>query len=668
MTQYLKIYGEQLVQLGYTVLPIKPGTKRPDIPDWPRFNTTIEQASKWASNGRAGHGVGINARNTPAIDVDVLDPVISAKMAHAIERIFPNAPLLVRTGQAPKFLIPFRSETPFRKLTSKTYTDGQHDHKVEILGDGQQWVAYACHPSGRDYEWFDGVGSDGISTQPLESLHALSREDALSVIAAFESLAAVRVSEGAWSVKHSAVQVEDNRHVDPDGDPFAAHAEKTDLTRVQVEQLIHKVPSDDRDDWLRVGRMVHHHYEGNDEGFDVWDAWSANSQKYNEADQCRVWDSFGQSNRNPETLRSLMKEVGQPPKEGTPAAPHPQAKEGDRVPFVEGALFAANFEDIDWVIEDVVPRAQVGVVYGASGSGKTFFALDMACAVHRGVTWRHKHVERADTFYVAAEAGNGIKKRIAAYIQHKGQGPMPWFVDYQPNLATLDSVYAITESVNLRSSAPGLIFLDTLALSHDGDENSSKDMSLLLRHCKMLSDATGAMVVLIHHTGKDESKGMRGSSSLYAGADFVLEILAKGQDHTMYVDKLKDGERGAQFGFSLPAVKVGETPRGKAITSCYVKDEDLKLTKEGAKPLTVEAQIYIYSVFQESLGMATEMTETELVEAVKEKQRSEENVPSQSQSIKKSIGKMVISGHICKVGERLSLPHSTHSGSFASSE
>lgn len=664
MTQFLKLYGEQLVELGYTVLPIRPGTKRPDIKDWPRHATTVDDVRAWYSNGRAQHGVGINARNTPAIDVDVLDPEVAQSMSDAIDEIFPGVALMTRTGLAPKFLIPFRSDEPFRKLSSATYTDGQHDHKVEILGDGQQWVAYHVHPdSGNPYAWFDGIGDAGIRDVASNELPRLTRVEAQRVIDAFEVLAAAKVAQGAWRAVIPAAPDRDARPLADD--PFLAEAHKTDLSLDQVKWVLNKTPNDnlDYDKWFNVLSAVHHQLD--DAGRDLAYEWSSSSGKHTDEKFELTWGSLGRYTGAQATMRALLKETGQPPREEhKPALPHPQAREGDRVPFVEGSQFAAHFEDIDWLIEDVVPRAQVGVIYGASGSGKTFFALDMACSVHRGITWRHKHVEQADTFYIAAEAGNGIKKRIAAYLQEKGAGPMPWFVDYQPNLATLESVHAISESIKLRSKNAGLIFLDTLALSHDGDENSSKDMSLLLRHCKVLSDSTGALVVLVHHTGKDETKGMRGSSSLYAGADFVLEILVKGKDHTCYVDKLKDGERGAQFGFTLPSVQVGETPRGKAITSCYVKESDLAVTKQGARPLTVEAQIFIFDVFRDVLGMELSMTETELVEAVREKQKANDHVPSQSQSIKKSIAKMILAGHICKEDERLSLPHSTHSGSF----
>jgi hypothetical protein len=664
MPQYFKQHGERLAGLGYRIVPLPPGSKGPNRKGWPKFELTAPTIRQWAANGSAHDGIGILAATTPAIDVDILDPEVAQQMSDEIDRIFAGQSLMTRTGRAPKFLIPFRSDEPFRKLSSGVYTDGTNEHKVEILGDGQQWVAYHVHPdTGRPYAWFDGVGCDGIREVAQDALPALSRLDAQRVIDAFEVLAAGLVDQGRWSAKSVSTSV--LRKECLVGDPFAE--QPVGKTESEVAALLQRHPNadSDYDHWFAVLCGVHH--ELGDAGRELAHEWSAASTKHSDEMFAKKWESLGRYAGRMITLRSLLKEDA--PAHAVPA--HPQATKGDPVPFVEGSQFAEGFEDIDWLIEDVVPRAQVGVVYGASGSGKTFFALDMACAIRRGGVWREKQVEQADAFYIAAEAGNGIKKRIAAYLQIKGAGAMPWFVDYQPNLATLESVQAISESVKLRSDKPGVIFVDTMALSHDGDENSSKDMSLLLRHCKILSDNTGALVILVHHTGKDESRGMRGSSAIYAGADFVLEISAAGRDHEMVVDKLKDGERGARFGFTLPSVEVGATPRGKAITSCYVKESDKTLDKgkkNGRKPLTSQQQIFIMDVFVEALGMSESMTETELVEAVKAKQRAADNVPSQSQSIKGSINKMVISGHICKEDEILSLIHSTHSSHSSSFE
>ena len=109
---------------------------------------------------------------------------------------------MTRTGLAPKFLIPFRSDKPFRKLSSQTYTDGKNDHKVEILGDGQQWVAYHVHPDTmRPYEWWDGVGAEGLVSIERVELPVLNRPDAQRVIDAFEVLAARMVDLGRWTAK-----------------------------------------------------------------------------------------------------------------------------------------------------------------------------------------------------------------------------------------------------------------------------------------------------------------------------------------------------------------------------------------------------------------------------------------------------------------------------------
>lgn len=663
MPQYFKEHGERLAELGYRILPLPPGSKGPRMKDWPQAHLSAADVRRMATNGSAQAGIGVIAATTPAIDVDILDPEVAERMSQEIDQIFAGQSLMTRTGRAPKFLIPFRSDEPFRKLSSGVYTDGKHDHHVEVLGDGQQWVAYHTHPAtNKPYEWWNGLDAEGIVGLEADQLPVLTRIDAQRVIDAFEVLAADRISAGLWSVRMAAVSAE--RTGGTDEDPF--DSQPVGATPAEVAAVLKRIPNSDLDymgGWFPVLCAVHH--ELGDAGRELAHEWSVSSAKHTDERFDKTWNSLGSYKGRMSTYRSLLAMADKLP---VPARAHPEAKEGDRVPFVEGSLFAAGFQDTDWLIEDVVPRAQVGVIFGASGSGKTFFALDLACTVHRGVAWRDKYVEQADTFYVAAEAGAGIRKRIAAYLQIKGSGPMPWFVDYQPNLATLESVHAIAESVRLRSSDAGLIFIDTLALSHDGDENSSKDMSLVLRHCKILADDTGALVVLVHHTGKNESKGMRGSSALYAGADFVLEILVTGREHSMTVDKLKDGESGKEFGFMLPSVEVGKTPRGKIITSCYVLETDRTVPrKNGLKPLVHEQQIFIMEVFREASGMADEMTETELVEAVKAKQRAADHVPSQSQSIRKSVAKIVIAGHLCKRDESLSLPgtvHSSHSTSF----
>jgi hypothetical protein len=582
MPQFLKQYGEQLVALGYTVLPIRPGTKRPDLKNWPNHNTTAEDVVAWYSNGRANHGAGVNARNTPAIDVDVLDTDVAQQMSDEIDAIF-GAGLWTRTGLYPKFLVPFRSDAPFRKMTSAIYTDGENEHKVEILGDGQQWVAYHIHPdTEQPYQWFDGFTDDGIRSVARSALPELDASHARLVIDAFERIASGLVAQGKWRVAAN-VQVEPRSgdHLGSD-DPFAGHAEPvTDLTPAQIGWLLEKLPLADRDGWLRAGRILHHQYDASEEGFDFWTALSESHEKYDADDQRRVWESFGHRDGAPETVRSLMKDFGQPP-----AAEHKPRADGSANPFAvhEWSSYKQNYLSTPWIIKGVLPQAEVGILYGQSGSGKTFFVLDMAACVARGAEWRGRKVSNCRVVYVAAEAREGIKKRMDAYDQHVcADGSRPDIIASAPNLLSTDTKQLI-EAIG----SAGLIILDTMAASHSGDENSAKDMGLFLAACKDISHATGAMVLAVHHTGKEDSKGMRGSSALFAGADFVMEIFKNKVgdrfEHGAMLSKSRDDVTGTSFGFELKRVTVGVDDEGDDVTTCVIEAVQKEVSKTPKRP------------------------------------------------------------------------------------
>jgi hypothetical protein len=576
VTQYLKLYGERLVELGYTVLPIKPGSKRPDIKDWPRHATTAANVVAWYSNGRAQHGVGINARNTPAIDVDVLDDQVAGAMADAIDAIFPGHSLLMRTGMAPKFLIPFRSDEPFRKLVSQTYTDGKNDHKVEILGDGQQFVAYAIHPgTGKEYLWFDGVSAEGIRECSRAALPELTRSDAQRVIDAFELLAAERVSVGAWTLKGGAVPLETADNARVHDDPFAEHKQPVGKTYREVEALLKRLPNDNADYdsvWFPTIAAVHH--ELGEEGEDLARAWSAKAEKHTDARFDITWNSLGRYTGPQRTLRSLLK--GQPPKEEH----KPRVTSDNPFAIHKWEDYKQDYLSTPWIVKGVLPQAEVGILYGQSGSGKTFFVLDLAATIARGADWRGRKVSACRVVYVAAEAREGVKKRMDAYDQHIcAEGDRPDIIASAPNLLSTDAA----EMAKAIGHA-GLIILDTMAASHSGDENSAKDMGLFLAACKDLSLATGAMVLAVHHTGKEDSKGMRGSSALFAGADFVMEVFKNDKEHGAMLSKSRDDATGASFSFVLKRVVVGQDDEGDDVTTCVVEPIKKDVEKTGKRP------------------------------------------------------------------------------------
>jgi hypothetical protein len=119
--------------------------------------------------------------------------------------------------------------------------------------------------------------------------------------------------------------------------------------------------------------------------------------------------------------------------------------------------------------------------------------------------------------------------------------------------------------------ADAVVFLDTLnRAAPTADENSSKDMGEILQAAKTLQALTGGLVVLVHHTGKDSTKGLRGHSSLFAAMDVVVEVSRDGERREWKVAKSKDGADGDAHQFKLQVETLGTDEHGDAITSCVV--------------------------------------------------------------------------------------------------
>lgn len=149
--------GLAYIQQGYAIIPIPPGTKGPRLSGWEsNYATTPQQHAKLCIGNREA-GIGIIAKTTPAIDIDTLDGDMSDHMIEWVRDNIDSAP--VRYGKAPKVLMMFSCDKPFRKITSANFRrpgGPKQGERVEILGDGQQFVADHIHPETKmPYIWPD---------------------------------------------------------------------------------------------------------------------------------------------------------------------------------------------------------------------------------------------------------------------------------------------------------------------------------------------------------------------------------------------------------------------------------------------------------------------------------------------------------------------------------
>lgn len=242
-----------------------------------------------------------------------------------------------------------------------------------------------------------------------------------------------------------------------------------------------------------------------------------------------------------------------------------------------------------WIIKGLLPQAALAVVFGPSGSGKTFFAMDMAVCVARGRPWRGVPVEAGGVAYVVAEGAGGFVDRAAAYCHQEGikPGELPLHILADaPNLMQNADVTDLV--LALKACGPlSVIFMDTYArVMGNGNENEAQDVNRVVRNCALIHAATGAIVVLIHHSGKDSTSGARGSSALRAAADAEVEIKKLNGFRTATITKMKDGADEAVFRFKLQNVVIGWDEDGEDRTSCVVEhlENGPAEEAEGPKP------------------------------------------------------------------------------------
>ena len=222
-----------------------------------------------------------------------------------------------------------------------------------------------------------------------------------------------------------------------------------------------------------------------------------------------------------------------------------------------------------YVVKGWLGMGSFSCLYGPSNVGKTFVVVDIGCAVALGEEWAGHRTTPGTVVYVAAEGGNGILNRLAAV---RKQRPALAHADFYCLRAPVDihgdvDPGALCELI--RPLKPSLLIIDTLARSMgDGDENSTKDMSQFVKGCDFVREETGAHVMVVHHTGKDETRGARGSYALFAAVDTEISVT---KEREIHCTKVRDFVTPEPIGYSLVSVTLGDDQDGDPVTSCTVK-------------------------------------------------------------------------------------------------
>ena len=228
------------------------------------------------------------------------------------------------------------------------------------------------------------------------------------------------------------------------------------------------------------------------------------------------------------------------------------------------------------LIAGMLDEGALSVLYGELNAGKSFVALDMAFHVACGRPWNDRKTTQGLVVYIAAEGGKRFARRVAALRKRYGaeaDGAAFALVRSTVDLRSRDRgdgkaiVELVREAEQMIERKAALLVVDTLSRAMaGGDENSSIDMGALVKNCDEIRAATGAHLLLVHHSGKDKAKGARGHSLLRAASDTEIEVV----NSKIVTRKQRDMDFAPEIGFALKSVELGVDASGNAQHSAVV--------------------------------------------------------------------------------------------------
>lgn len=255
-----------------------------------------------------------------------------------------------------------------------------------------------------------------------------------------------------------------------------------------------------------------------------------------------------------------------PSSAGPDASPAPHV---EPLRFVSAAHIK-TLPPVSWRVKNLLPAQGVAAIYGPPASGKSFLALDMAAAIASGRDWFGHKTAAAPVFYINLEGSGALKNRIAAW-EHERERAFPDGVTF-----CLGAFNLLENMDSLVAAIPhgAVVVVDTLAASAPGfDENSGADMSRAIEALSRVARERNGLALVVHHSGKDASRGLRGHSSLLGALDAAICVDRSGASSVRRwtLAKSKDSEDGIGAAFSLHRVELGTDADGDMVSSCIVR-------------------------------------------------------------------------------------------------
>ena len=544
-------HAPNLVELGYDVTPV--AGKKPILTGWTDRPDNANDYSKFPNNS-----IGVltgGGHNLIAVDVDILNPFTSNAVQDLIESELGFAPR--RIGKQPKFLMVFRTDEQMRKIKTPVYDIHGDDTAVEILAEGQQFVASGIHEdTKKKYYWPD----DSIMDIPANELTLVT----VKQVEEFLALANELLS------KHGTVKSRTTFEDGGGGKAPTLNLKEQDAPLDDISVALAHIPNDGchYDDWIIMAHAVKGAVGA--DGWDIFDRWSQRSDKYDHNETKRAWNSIGKvdtigagsifhiaaqydfdssEHRGSLPSVSVTEEIEQQEKTPTFARP------------VKG-FDPRSINPRKWIVEGRYIRQRVTITIAPPGVGKSTLTIQEALAVaagqdfggrgtcDKGRVWIYNNEDDYEELMrrvVAAASFMGIPWSVVedkVYINSGEQRPLCVATEDPKTgeVITLPDVQACIDECQRENII--LFFVDPFLETHGVSENSNEAMNKVAREYRRIAQEADCAVSLVHHSRKTQagdSTSHIGNADTSRGAGSVVGVTRVA--HTLYPMTKKDADK-----------------------------------------------------------------------------------------------------------------------------
>lgn len=232
-----------------------------------------------------------------------------------------------------------------------------------------------------------------------------------------------------------------------------------------------------------------------------------------------------------------------------------------------------DYKPLPMLIEGYLPKSGIGQIYGKPYSGKTYVTLDLALSVCAGLDhWMGLPLNVKGpqyVCYIAAEGSGPFRDALVSWktahpaadlskllVLDAGSGGQVIFKNKDAEADPKTNFMRLIREFVALGDEPALIVLDPQQYVIDADENSNREMSYIFKEIKQMADLTGSLLLLVHHTGKDETRGARGASAQLGTMDVVISLVGAKGLGTLTFEKVK-GANQPEYPIPYAITSVG---------------------------------------------------------------------------------------------------------------